>query len=833
MLHAETLHSTHQIHATSHHRGFKKASEIAIKQGRARLMMEDTIHKAEQKLKVKRETAVQQSGNSAAIDVPASFLLTTEEMSKIYNESGCEESRKLVRDCFSVPTANQFRSIDSSCNNVYNPLQGASDTTFRRLLNPVYEDGVSSLRGSRQANDVKSSFVQPNPSARLISTTIVSDGLKSETPYSHLLMQFGQFLDHDLDLAPEIEFECEGCNFTNVCSPIRVKDDDPKFGKGTSRDGKCLEFRRSVAVCSTNTPGTFLPREQMNVLTSYIDGSMVYGSNQEQAHALRAFKDGLLKVGPVIGDGDSLPIDNPNHPIVSCPGRNPKDCFLCGDVRCNEQVSLTVIHTLWVREHNRLARELKLLNPIWSDERIYQETRKIVGAMIQKIVYHDYLPKVLGPQMLDILIGKYRGYDKFVDASIPNSFATAAFRFGHSLILPKFPRLAPDYSIAQPALELREMFFNPSQYAASNGVGPIARGWVGVNSRHIDEFLSEVLTSQLFQQKNVGPAMDLASLNIQRHRDHGLPTYGAWKKFCSDLFPALRPFAFNNQTSEMLLENLHGEKEKSELWVAGLAEKKVPGSLVGPTFACIFGLTFKNLREGDRFYFEKGGVFTQNQLEQIKKSSFSRIMCDNTDTQTVQLDAFLTNLTTVNCNALPKVSLDAWKEINCFVHVQAPVGQLIAGRSRLSYSGMPAKTFGSKKNSLQRCLPVICPTARSHLRLTIFSLPKQAQCTYTTSGTFTSTNKDTTVFHRNYICSGNPHIFTSLAACEQSKHPSIAFSCTQQSAKAEISFPTTADPESSEYNGGLPGYVVKEIKRDILTSNHYRSRYRYRHRYSK
>ena len=122
------------------------------------------------------------------------------------------------------------------------------------------------------------------------------------------------------------------------------------------------------------------------------------------------------EVGPRSSDGgDSLPVDN--RDIVACLGRT--DCFLCGDVRCNEQVSLTIMHTLWVREHNRIARELQQINPQLSDETLYQEARKIIGAIIQKIVYFDYLPKVLGPKVFNIVIGQFERYDPEVDASVP------------------------------------------------------------------------------------------------------------------------------------------------------------------------------------------------------------------------------------------------------------------------------------------------------------------------------------------------------------------------------------------------------------------------------
>ena len=72
-------------------------------------------------------------------------------------------------------------------------------------------------------------FSPPNPSARFISTTIVTNVPTDELPFSHLLMQWGHFLDHDITLTPELEAECEGCEVTEICQPIRVADIDPEI----------------------------------------------------------------------------------------------------------------------------------------------------------------------------------------------------------------------------------------------------------------------------------------------------------------------------------------------------------------------------------------------------------------------------------------------------------------------------------------------------------------------------------------------------------------------------------------------------------------------------
>ena len=72
--------------------------------------------------------------------------------------------------------------------------------------------------------------------------------------------------------------------------------------------------------------------------------------------------------------------------------------YVAGDVRVNEQTGLTAIQTLFMREHNRQASILAAANPTWTDEQIYQQARKIVGAEIQSITYQGFLPALLGSQ---------------------------------------------------------------------------------------------------------------------------------------------------------------------------------------------------------------------------------------------------------------------------------------------------------------------------------------------------------------------------------------------------------------------------------------------------
>lgn len=119
-----------------------------------------------------------------------------------------------------------------------------------------------------------------------------------------------------------------------------------------------------------------------------------------------------------------------------------------------------------MREHNRIAEKLSQINSHWSDERIYQNTRKIIGAIMQQITFGEFLPRLLGKDYLDryelslMHSGYYDHYDSSCDATIKNEFSSAVYRLGHTLLKPSFDRLNIDFRTAKEPLKLREAFFN-------------------------------------------------------------------------------------------------------------------------------------------------------------------------------------------------------------------------------------------------------------------------------------------------------------------------------------------------------------------------------------
>lgn len=289
---------------------------------------------------------------------------------------------------------------------------------------------------------------------------------------------------------------------------------------------------------------------------------------------------------------------------------------------------------------------------------------------MQLITYRDWIPRVLGGSS-DHLFGPYRGYDQNLDASIANVFATAALRFGHSLIQPKLERLDEELqSIPQGPLHLRDAFFAPWRLVDEGGTDPLLRGMfvTPAKLKKPDQNLNVELTEQLFRTAHA-VALDLAAMNIQRGRDHAIPPYVAWRRYCN----MSEVHNFDDLAGEISsaeirakLKELYGHPGNVDVWVGGILEDQLPNAKVGPLFKCLLSEQFKRMRDGDRFWLENPGIFQPRQLDEIKKTSLARVLCDNGDNITrIQRDVFLLpdeNNNFVSCSEIPEIDLNAWYE---------------------------------------------------------------------------------------------------------------------------------------------------------------------------
>ncbi|XP_045045481.2 thyroid peroxidase isoform X2 [Desmodus rotundus] len=612
--------------------------------------------------------------------------LPADVLSTIANVSGCL-AHMLPPRCPHSCLADKYRLITGACNNRDHPRWGASNTALARWLPPAYEDGISEPRGWNPHflyNGV------PLPPVWEVTRQVIqvpNEAVTEDDQYSDLLVAWGQYIDHDIAFTPQSTSraafgggaDCQHtCERRNPCFPIQL----PANATGTSST-TCLPFYRSSAACGTGAQGALFgnlsmanPRQQMNGLTSFLDASTVYGSSPALEKQLRNWTsvEGLLRVNTRHRDAGRayLPFAPPRAPPACAPepgAQGPAPCFLAGDSRASEVLSLTALHTLWLREHNRLATALKALNPHWSADTAYQEARKVVGALHQIITLRDYVPKILGPEAFEQHVGRYEGYDPTVDPTVSNVFSTAAFRFGHATVHPLVRRLDARFQEHLPPLLLRDAFFSPWRLLKEGGVDPLLRGLL-VQPAKLQvpaQLMNEELTDRLFVLSSEG-TFDLASLNLQRGRDHGLPGYNAWREFCG--LPRLQSRAglsiavADGGVADRIVA-LYQHPDNVDVWLGGLVEDALPGARTGPLFACIIGRQMKALRDGDRFWWEHGGVFTEAQRRELQKHSLSRVICDNTGLTHVPADAFRAARFPLDfepCEDIPGLNLDEWRE---------------------------------------------------------------------------------------------------------------------------------------------------------------------------
>ncbi len=484
-----------------------------------------------------------------------------------------------------------IRTVDGTGNNPDHPEWGSAGIAFLRLTEVGYSDGAGTpVEG---------------PSARAISNSCAAqtESIVNHARASDFLWQWGQFLDHDIDLTPVVD---PGESFD---IPVPAGDlwfDSFATGETTiSLDRSLYEVVDGV-------------RQQVNEITAFIDASNVYGSDEERAQELRTL-DGTGRLAT--STGDLLPFNENGLP--NAPAASPT-FFLAGDFRANEQVGLTAMHTLFVREHNHWADTFREKFPRQSGEEIYERARAVVAAELQAITYREFLPALLGARA----VAPYRGYDPQVNPGIANVFATAAYRMGHSMLSSQLMRLNEDgEEVAVGHLALADAFFSPEEIV-NHGIEPLLRGLASQRAQAIDNYVIDDVRNFLFGPPGAG-GLDLASLNIQRGRDHGLPSYNQVR-----LDYGLEPAAsfaeiHPDPTVQANLAAVYETVDDIDVWVGGLAEPHAPGALVGETWLVILKDQFERLRDGDRFWYE--GYLPRSLVRLVKRQSLARIIRRNTE----------------------------------------------------------------------------------------------------------------------------------------------------------------------------------------------------------
>uniref|UniRef100_A0A1I8BNY5 ShKT domain-containing protein n=1 Tax=Meloidogyne hapla TaxID=6305 RepID=A0A1I8BNY5_MELHA len=543
--------------------------------------------------------------NIQTTERPTRTIPTREQFENRGFSIGCvgrnEENICSLNFCYHL----RYRTFDGSCNNLLEgrSLRGAAFMPFGRLRPANYEDGVARMVG----------VSKPMPNPRTVTHLLLSSSFVVLTTLNGLLMQFGQFLSHDITRNTVTNFcRCETVH--EECANMPVPLHDTRFRK--QQPNFCIPMTRSS----------------------------VYGSNQIQAQEMR--------VGALLR---TLPLPNPPFSAVPPPAQTESSNLVTGDNRGNLFVGLMGLHTIFVRLHNRIATTLTQLNPHWDQDRVYQETRKIVGAILQAICYQEFLPSLLGDRFKKH-IPPYSGYNSNEEPAIVVEFTSGAYRL-HGLIR-EFYQLAD--SNFRKIGDVRFVSNAGSvDLIVRTGTDQLIRGMMAVPSKK-PQRLAPAVTEELFD------ISDMGSLNIQRGRDQGVRPYNDYREICG--LKRLTSFQQWPEVIEPEVRNrvaaLYSSIDDVDLYVGGLLEAPIDNSLLGPTFSCIIADQFRRLRDADRFFYLNPGVFTQSQVKSIQQTTLSFCICaTGEDFKRINPNAFLVEngSTTVPCSSIPQLDLNLTK----------------------------------------------------------------------------------------------------------------------------------------------------------------------------
>jgi peroxidase len=477
------------------------------------------------------------------------------------------------------------RSIDGVGNHTTLTLQGSAGAPFVRIAyQPAYESAIGAMitSDSRRRN------------ARTLSNTLSAQtaSLPNARGLSNYVWAWGQFLDHDLSFTSNLNGAA-----TNGSAPISVQAGDPLGPQP-------INFTRSNFIIDGH-------REQVNEVTSYIDASMVYGSSATRAAALRSNGGAGAKL--LTSANNLLPYNTAGLPNQNNGPTPANQLFLAGDVRANENLLLTSMQTVFMREHNRLVDLIAVQQPGLNAEQQYQLARKIVGAEIQAITYKEFVPALLGNGAPTV---QGYNYSVAVDASATQAFSHVAFRFGHSALSTNV-QLADAGGAPTGTMTLGAISSTPNTLTNNPGlVDQLLRGAALQVSEEIDLKLVNAVRNVMFGPPGAG-GTDLMAVDIQRGRDHGLPDYNTLRdSYNLPKFTSFNQITSNAAVAQQLSTLYNGDIDNVDAFVGGLAEDHVAGSSLGSLFHKIIQHQFQRSRDGDRFFYRgnTAGLYTNGVL---------------------------------------------------------------------------------------------------------------------------------------------------------------------------------------------------------------------------
>ena len=499
------------------------------------------------------------------------------------------------------------RTMDGSYNDLTCPFMGKAGTRFGR--------------NTPLADTVPDTANLMNPSPRTVSLELLTRTEFQPVPFLNVLAAaWIQFQVHDWFVHPKGSWD------KTHEIPVSAGDD-------------WHERPMRVPITPVHPPtlaGSQRPPAYINESSHWWDGSQVYGSTAEAQKNIRTGQDGKIRVGI---DG-RLPID----PVTGLEITGMTD---------NGWVGLSLLHGLFALEHNAVCDRLKQRNPSWGDERLFQQARLVVSALIAKIHTVEWSTSILPRPLVSTgLRANWRGLlrdaqnvlaglqDNDILAGIPGSptdHHTVPYAMTEEFVsvYRMHPLMPDDYVLRSAAngaelgrYELPEMSgqrgrqivrrFNLTDLFYSLGIEHPGAIRLHNYPRHLQNLV-----------KDSGERFDIATVDIMRDRERGLPRYNQFRRMVhKQPYQTIEEMTDNPQWAQEIKHVYNNDIEKVDLMVGLMAEPLPEGMGFSDTAFRIFLLMASRRLKSDRFLSKdyRPEVYTKEGIDWVEENSMIDVL---------------------------------------------------------------------------------------------------------------------------------------------------------------------------------------------------------------
>ena len=529
--------------------------------------------------------------------------------------------RKNLYDAGTLPTINPLvaepldqryvtaRTPDGTYNDLHQPTMGAAGTRFGR--NVPLDATVPDL----------AALMDPNP--RVVSYELLTrNTFRPATILNLNAASWLQFMVHD--------WLSHGRNQKEDPYEVDVRDSQWS-GK------RPMPILRTASDPTRPPYKDSMPPSYLNTVTHWWDASQIYGSDAAKIDQVRSHIDGKLKILP----NGLLPLD-------------PDTGVDMTGVNGNYWIGLSMLHTLFSREHNAICDRLKQEYPHWSDDQLFDKARLINAALLAKIHTTEWTPAILpNPTAVAALRGNWWGAQG-------ETLVNALGRLSHIDLVSGIPgsdtqQHAAPYAITEEFVSVYRMHpLIPDELGFRSAVDdqPIeTRTFCDVSFKKSREVAEKIPMADLFysfgtmnpgavtlhnfprfMQELVdekGNIIDLAATDILRVRERGVPRYNDFRELMH--LPRVQTFeelTDNPQWADEIRRVYNGDIDKVDLVVGLLAEPLPPGFGFSDTAFRIFVLMASRRLKSDRFFTVDftPAVYTQAGMDWIAQNTMLSIL---------------------------------------------------------------------------------------------------------------------------------------------------------------------------------------------------------------